>query len=321
MKKSAVKYTICAILVIICLSATAFALTACDKDTLRPDYAAAQANWYAADNKVVYDSLSVDGDIGKDIDWPVIVTLDGYRAYIGDEWKMDYDISVGIALGEGRTPLTLKGTLDVARSADANVSIGLNLTYFNISLINLNLSIAESAIRDYVPTFDFADNVFYDVSVIGGTADNFTIAGELSLAYVFYQLAPVLSNNFNFDMMPMLEKWLSLGDVSGSVTFSGGNFATMTTAQHISVFAPQEDLDFLAYNVDNFPDMLINFFESKKLTVPILGDIDFNKPFADGIRLSADITSSASYKILSADVTFDSVKEDYENSRTDEQLD
>lgn len=87
--------------------------------------------------------------------------------------------------------------------------------------------------------------------------------------------------------------------------------ATMSTAQQISVFAPQEDLDFLAYNVDNFPDMLINFFESKKLTVPILGDIDFNKPFADGIRLSADITSSASYKILSADATFDSVKEDY----------
>lgn len=165
-----------------------------------------------------------------------------------------------------------------------------------------------------------ADNVFYDASVIGGTADNFTIAGELSLACVFYQLAPVLSNNFNFDMMPMLEKWISLGNVSGSVTFSDGNFATMSTAQQISVFAPQEDLDFLAYNVDNFPDMLISFFESKKLTVPILGDIDFNKPFADGIRLSADITSSASYKILSADATFDSVKEDYENSRTDEQL-
>ena len=137
-----------------------------------------------------------------------------------------HDIAVGIALGEGRTPLTLKGTLDVARSADANVSIGLNLTYFNISLINLNLSIAESAIRDYVPTFDFADNVFYDASVIGGTADNFTITGEQSFAYVFYQLAPVLSNNFNFDMMPMLEKWISLGNVSDSVTFSDGNFAT-----------------------------------------------------------------------------------------------
>ncbi|MFR5833812.1 MAG: hypothetical protein ACLUE6_07760 [Acutalibacteraceae bacterium] len=33
---------------------------------------------------------------------------------------------------------------------------------------------------------------------------------------------------------------------------------------------------------------------------------------------SADITSSASYKILSADATFDIVKEDYENSRTEE---
>lgn len=104
------------------------------------------------------------------------------------------------------------------------------------------------------------------------------------------------------------------------MSFSDGNFAAMTTSQDISVFAPNEDLDFLAYNIDNFPDMLISFFDTKTLAIegiPVLGtlELDFSEAFADGIGLSATITSSASYRFFGADATFESIAEDYDDAK------
>lgn len=103
------------------------------------------------------------------------------------------------------------------------------------------------------------------------------------------------------------------------MSFSDGNFAAMTTSQDISVFAPNEDLDFLAYNIDNFPDMLISFFETKALDLSsLIGfglSLDFSEAWADGISLSATITSSASYRFFGADATFESIAEDYDAAK------
>lgn len=89
----------------------------------------------------------------------------------------------------------------------------------------------------------------------------------------------------------------------------------MTTSQDISVFAPNEDLDFLAYNIDNFPDMLISFFETKSLSFNIVGTnltVNLSEEWADGISLSANITSSATYHFFGEDATFDSIEDDYD---------
>lgn len=318
MKKRTVKTTICAFVLLVCLSVAAVAMTACDKNTFVSDYASAQEKWYSADNKAVYDTLTIDGNLGTDVDWPAEISLEGYRAYIGDEWKMSYDLTVRLALSADSSPLNITGTVDILRNSDGQISISMLLHVLIIDL-PVELTIDESTIRDYIPVFDFADNVFYDAEKISGSADAYTIAGADSIAYVLYQLAPVLSNNFGFDMLPMLEEWLTLGDVTGSVSFADGNFAAMTTSQDISVFAPNEDLDFLAYNIDNFPDMLISFFETKALDLSsLIGfglSLDFSEAWADGISLSATITSSASYRFFGADATFESIAEDYDAAK------
>ena len=185
--------------------------------------------------------------------------------------------------------------------------------------VSLPLSFSESVIGDYLPVFDFADNTFYDAESLSGSEDgSFSISGDDSIAYILYQIAPILSKNFGFDLLPMLDEWLTLGDVTGKVTFADGNFATMTTSQDIEVHIPDEDALFLAYNVDNFPDLVMEFFETHKLSIPIdTGDlsltiiINAEDEFAEGIGLTANVSSEADYALLSSDVTFEQIAEDY----------
>lgn len=64
----------------------------------------------------------------------------------------------------------------------------------------------------------------------------------------------------------------------------GGNFSAMSTSQDITLVLPDEDADFLAYNVDNFPDIVMSFFETKKLSIAGF-NLDFSAIFAEGISL------------------------------------
>lgn len=43
--------------------------------------------------------------------------------------------------------------------------------------------------------------------------------------------------------------------------------------------------------------------------------LDFSEAWADGISLSATITSSASYRFFGADATFESIAEDYDDAK------
>ena len=321
MKKRNVKLLITATLLILCLALSAVLFAACNGDDLTSAYAEAQKNWSAAKNKVVYDTLVIDGELGSsDSAVPVTVTVEGYRAYIGDEWVFDYNLKAtgleavaGVLVGS-----VLEGTganITLARSSDGNISLKLGIPYLIENAIVTSFN--ESVVRDYLAVFDFADNTFYDAENISGSASAFTIDAESSLGYILYQIAPALSLNFNFDVLPMLESWLTLGNVTGSVSFADGNFSAMTTSQSVELFLPDEDADFLAYNIDNFPDMLISFFETKKISIAGFVEIDLSSAWAEGISLSATVGSSAEYHLLASDATFDSVQADYDAAHSE----
>lgn len=321
MKKRNAKLFITATLLILCLALSAVMFAACNGDDLASAYAEAQKNWSAAKNKVVYDTLVIDGELGSgDSAVPVTVTVEGYRAYIGDEWVFDYNLKAtgleavaGVLVGS-----VLEGTgadITLARSSDGNISLKLGIPYLIDEAVNTSFN--ESVVRDYLAVFDFADNTFYDAENISGSASAFTIDAESSLGYILYQIAPALSLNFNFDVLPMLESWLTLGNVTGSVSFADGNFSAMTTSQSVELFLPDEDADFLAYNIDNFPDMLISFFETKKISVAGIVEINLSSAWAEGISLSATVGSSAEYHLLASDATFDSVQADYDAAHSE----
>lgn len=321
MKKRNVKLLITATLLILCLALSAVLFAACNGDDLTSAYAEAQKNWSAAKNKVVYDTLVIDGELGSgDSAVPVTVTVEGYRAYIGDEWVFDYNLKAtgleavaGVLVGS-----VLEGTgadITLSRSSDGNISLKLGIPYLIDEAVNTSFN--ESVVRDYLAVFDFADNTFYDAENISGSASSFTIDAESSLGYILYQIAPALSLNFNFDVLPMLESWLTLSDVTGSVSFADGNFSAMTTSQSVELFLPDEDADFLAYNIDNFPDMLISFFETKKISIAGFVEIDLSSAWAEGISLSATVGSSAEYHLLASDATFDSVQADYDAAHSE----
>lgn len=321
MKKRNVKLLITATLLILCIVLSAVLFAACNGDDLTSAYAEAQKNWSAAKNKVVYDTLVIDGELGSgDSAVPVTVTVEGYRAYIGDEWVFDYNLKAtgleavaGVLVGS-----VLEGTgadITLSRSSDGNISLKLGIPYLIDEAVNTSFN--ESVVRDYLAVFDFADNTFYDAENISGSASAFTIDAESSLGYILYQIAPALSLNFNFDVLPMLESWLTLGDVTGSVSFADGNFSAMTTSQSVELFLPDEDADFLAYNIDNFPDILISFFETKKISIAGFVEIDLSSAWAEGISLSATVGSSAEYHLLASDATFDSVQADYDAAHSE----
>lgn len=318
MKKRNVKLAFVALVLLFCLLLSSVVLAACNDDTgkddagndandaFRSDYAAAQTSWYAAPNKVVRDNAVISGVLGSETTSSVTLTLDGYRAYIGEEWEMHYDLSVKglkgiLQAGLENVLAALKIGLDISMDENGNISVAISLN----DSIPTSLSTTEAAIRDYVEVFDFDDNMFYNAGNITGKENAFTIEGEDSLGYILWQIAPVISKNFGFDFLPMLEKWLKLGEVSGTVTYDkDGDFASMTTSQDIEAFMPYEDAEFLAYNVEFFPRMLYNLIESKRITLASVVTLDFSDVITDGIRISGTVSTQAEYTILPDDATF-----------------
>ena len=174
MKKRNVKLLITATLLILCLALSAVLFAACNGDDLTSAYAEAQKNWSAAKNKVVYDTLVIDGELGSGASAvPVTVTVEGYRAYIGDEWVFDYNLKAtgleavaGVLVGS-----VLEGTgadITLSRSSDGNISLKLGIPYLIDEAVNTSFN--ESVVRDYLAVFDFADNTFYDAENISGSA-------------------------------------------------------------------------------------------------------------------------------------------------------
>lgn len=308
--KRALKTSITIFVLLSSLTVAAFAMTACNDgyDTASA-YAEAEENWNLAANKMVTDTGTVNATVGSGENaLPVTVSLSGTRVYIGDEFRLDYTITVnGLAdIASGLIGFFIENglTLDLSASRDAEGTTSLALSAFGMQL--LSTSFGEEELNDTLPVLNLAAPTFYDAEKISGADGNYSIPGDSSLAWILWQVAPILAYDAGYDILPMIESWLTLGDVTGTLSFADGDFATMTTSQAITAYMPYEDAEFLAYNVEFFPRMLFDFFESGVLDISGLGALDFSDYITDGIRISGNVSTSATYTVLADDATFES---------------
>ena len=308
MKRTA-KTIIVSLILLVCLLVSALALAACNKDDFVASYANAKSAWDGAEYKMSTDTGVIDATLGSGENaLPVTITLEGKRVYLGGEFRMDYTVKVDgladIASGLFSGALENGLTLDLSASRDAEGTTSLALSAFGMQL--LSTSFGEEELNDTLPVLNLAAPTFYDAEKINGADGNYSIPGDSSLAWILWQVAPILAYDAGYDIMPMIYDWIDFGDVTGSVAFSNGNFASMTTSQDIVAFMPYEDAEFLAYNVEFFPMILFNLIENENKTIDIAGliTLNFSEIITDGIRLSGNVSTSAQYAILSADTTF-----------------
>ena len=312
MKRTA-KTIIVSLILLVCLLVSALALAACNKDDFVASYANAKSAWDGAEYKMSTDTGVIDATLGSGENaLPVTITLEGKRVYLGGEFRMDYTVKVdGLAdIASGLFAGALENGLDVDLSVHKSAD-GI-FTLDAVALSGLyplaeGVTFTEQSLHDTIPVLDFGMNTFYDAELIGGSASNYTIPGESALDWILQQVAPILAYDAGYDIMPMIYDWIDFGDVTGSVTFSDGNFSAMTTSQDITAFMPYEDAEFLAYNVEFFPRILFNLIENKTIDISGLITLDFSGIITDGIRLSGNVSTSAQYTILSADTTFDDI--------------
>lgn len=309
MKRTA-KTIIVSLILLVCLLVSALALAACNKDDFVASYANAKSAWDSAEYKMSTDTGVIDATLGSGENaLPVTITLEGKRVYLGGEFRMDYTVKVdGLAdIASGLFAGALENELDVDLSVHKSAD-GI-FTLDAVALSGLyplaeGVTFTEQSLHDTIPVLDFGMNTFYDAELISGSASNYSIPGESALDWILQQVAPILAYDAGYDIMPMIYDWIDFGDVTGSVTFSDGNFAAMTTSQDITAFMPYEDAEFLAYNVEFFPMILFNLIENKTIDISGLVTLDFSGIITDGIRLSGNVSTSAQYSVLSADTTF-----------------
>lgn len=309
MKRTA-KTIIVSLILLVCLLVSALALAACNKDDFVASYANAKSAWDGAEYKMSTDTGVIDATLGSGENaLPVTITLEGKRVYLGGEFRMDYTVKVdGLAdIASGFFAGALENGLDVDlsvhKSADGVFTLDA-VALGGLYPLAEDVTFTQQSLNDTIPVLDFGMNTFYDAELIGGSASNYTIPGESALDWILQQVAPILAYDAGYDIMPMIYDWIDFGDVTGSVTFSDGNFAAMTTSQDITAFMPYEDAEFLAYNVEFFPMILFNLIENKTIDIAGFITLDFSGIITDGIRLSGNVSTSAQYTILSADTTF-----------------
>ena len=318
--KRTLKTAIIAIVLLASLLASLFALTACND--VASNYVSAKEAWDSAANKMSTDTGVIDATLGSGENaLPVTITLEGKCVYLGGEFRMDYTVKVdGLAdIASGFLSTTIKKGLTINLSAHKNSAgvFTLNATAdvylyedmespIKYPLVN-GVTFTEQSLHDTIPVLDFGMNTFYDAELISGSASNYSIPGESALDWILQQVAPILAYDAGYDIMPMIYDWIDFGDVTGSVTFSDGNFSAMTTSQDITAFMPYEDAEFLAYNVEFFPMILFNLIENKTIDIAGLITLDFSGIITDGIRIEGNVSTAAEYTILPDDATMESV--------------
>ena len=309
MKRTA-KTIIVSLILLVCLLVSALALAACNKDDFVASYANAKSAWDGAEYKMSTDTGVIEATLGSGENaLPVTITLEGKRVYLGGEFRMDYTVKVdGLAdIANGLFAGALENGLDVDlsvyKSADGVFTLDA-VALGGLYPLAEDVTFTQQSLHDTIPVLDFGMNTFYDAELISGSASNYSIPGESALDWILQQVAPILAYDAGYDIMPMIYDWIDFGDVTGSVTFSDGNFSAMTTSQDITAFMPYEDAEFLAYNVEFFPMILFNLIENKTIDISGLVTLDFSGIITDGIRISGNVSTSAQYTILSADTTF-----------------
>ena len=298
--KRALKTSITIFVLLSSLTVAAFAMTACNDgyDTASA-YAEAEEKWNLAANKMVTDTGTVNATVGSgESAVPLTAEVSGKRVYIGAEFVFDYTIRLKINSSSSSINLTL----DAERDAEGNTSIVIDSAILPLLGVNdISVSFTEEELNDTLPVLNLAAPTFYDAEKISGADGNYSIPGDSSLAWILWQVAPILAYDAGYDILPMIESWLTLGDVTGTLSFADGNFATMTTSQDITAYMPYEDAEFLAYNVEFFPMTLFDFIESGNLII-----FNFPNIKTEGIRISGNVSTSATYTVLTDDATFES---------------
>lgn len=298
--KRALKTSITIFMLLANLTVAAFAMTACNDgyDTASA-YAEAEENWNLAANKMVTDTGTVNATVGSgESAVPLTAEVSGKRVYIGDEFVFDYTIRLKINSSSSSINLTL----DAERDAEGNTLIVIDSAILPLLGVNdISVSFTEEELNDTLPVLNLAAPTFYDAEKISGADGNYSIPGDSSLAWILWQVAPILAYDAGYDILPMIESWLTLGDVTGTLSFADGDFATMTTSQDITAYMPYEDAEFLAYNVEFFPMTLFDFIESGNLII-----FNFPNIKTEGIRISGNVSTSATYTVLADDATFES---------------
>lgn len=298
--KRALKTSVMIFMLLASLTVAAFAMTACNDgyDTASA-YAEAEEKWNLAANKMVTDTGTVNATVGSgESAVPLTAEVSGKRVYIGDEFVFDYTIRLKINSSSSSINLTL----DAERDAEGNTSIVIDSAILPLlGVSDISVSFTEEELNDTLPVLNLAAPTFYDAEKISGADGNYSIPGDSSLAWILWQVAPILAYDAGYDILPMIESWLTLGDVTGTLSFADGNFATMTTSQDITAYMPYEDAEFLAYNVEFFPMTLFDFIESGNLII-----FNFPNIKTEGIRISGNVSTSATYTVLADDATFES---------------
>lgn len=298
--KRALKTSITIFVLLASLTVAAFAMTACNDgyDTASA-YAEAEEKWNLATNKMVTDTGTVNATVGSgESAVPLTAEVSGKRVYIGDEFVFDYTIRLKINSSSSSINLTL----DAERDAEGNTSIVIDSAILPLlGVSDISVSFTEEELNDTLPVLNLAAPTFYDAEKISGADGNYSIPGDSSLAWILWQVAPILAYDAGYDILPMIESWLTLGDVTGTLSFADGDFATMTTSQDITAYMPYEDAEFLAYNVEFFPMTLFDFIESGNLII-----FNFPNIKTEGIRISGNVSTSATYTVLADDATFES---------------
>lgn len=298
--KRALKTSITIFVLLSSLTVAAFAMTACnDGYDTSSAYAEAEENWNLAANKMVTDTGTVNATVGSgESAVPLTAEVSGKRVYIGDEFVFDYTIRLKINSSSSSINLTL----DAERDAEGNTSIVIDSAILPLlGVSDISVSFTEEELNDTLPVLNLAAPTFYDAEKISGAGGSYSIPGDSSLAWILWQVAPILAYDAGYDILPMIESWLTLGDVTGTLSFADGNFATMTTSQDITAYMPYEDAEFLAYNVEFFPMTLFDFIESGNLII-----FNFPNIKTEGIRISGNVSTSATYTVLADDATFES---------------
>lgn len=298
--KRALKTSITIFMLLASLTVAAFAMTACnDSYDTASAYAEAEEKWNLAANKMVTDTGTVNATVGSgESAVPLTAEVSGKRVYIGDEFVFDYTIRLKINSSSSSINLTL----DAERDAEGNTSIVIDSAILPLlGVSDISVSFTEEELNDTLPVLNLAAPTFYDAEKISGAGGSYSIPGDSSLAWILWQVAPILAYDAGYDILPMIESWLTLGDVTGTLSFADGNFATMTTSQDITAYMPYEDAEFLAYNVEFFPMTLFDFIESGNLII-----FNFPNIKTEGIRISGNVSTSATYTVLADDATFES---------------
>lgn len=262
-------------------------------------YARAEQRWLSGSDKTAEDNISIDIRVlGSYLTLDLNLAISGVREYKDDSFKYDYSAILAL------TTYTME-ILNINIIVEGDTD-GYDITIVGqggmLNLEETKLYLSAQDMRNYVD-YDFHSQMIYESGNIELDKEGkFSINGADSVNFILYQIAPIVSNIINMDFLPYLESWLSFDEVQGQIEYSGKDFNKITTSQSANLALPWADLDYIAYNTDNFPIEVINLLKDKKIAipgVPVVGTLNLNLGalFPDAISVSFEINIESVYSL------------------------